>query len=750
MNGAQSHRKSACGVGCVTGAAGSRDRFSLDRCFLRSGRTVPRRYRAFGLLLWSWIVSGILWSGCPKQQVRPPHCGNGVVEGREECDDGNSVGGDGCSAYCTKEGGEICGNYEDDDHDGLADCADPDCQGNPVCFEPLENCHNAADDDGDGLIDCADPDCAETSFCLPDEDCTNGIDDDHDGLTDCQEPDCAGLPVCGACDATLDLGLVGPGDATTIALDRNSALASSVLDCGPPGSFEMQVRLEVQVSVHLSVSGHLAAQEALGLEQEVAPGESCTLLAWGCGQAGSDGLLDLLWYRLPPGTYRLAYRPTQDASAQEPAPVLSLDLRDGSHEISCADGLDEDGDGLTDCEDDDCTSDAACLVELCDNGIDDDQDGSTDCEDDDCAQDPACLPPEDCSNGMDDDNDGLVDCADLDCAGNAACQGGLCVVNRDLGNLGRGDRVLWSFDTRGASDLAVLSCGGGREVVADFRLESRSVVLVHVEQTGHHVLALTTESGPDRWCNEAEIDCVDPGGAGQDIDIAYRLPPARYFLFVEAISEDATGTGTVTVRVADDLSEICDDGIDDNGDGLTDCNDPECMTSQACLPESACHDGIDDDGDGWTDCADSDCVATAPCIGSACLADRNLGLLPQDRPLYVTDSTEGLTDRFQASCNPWPGPDRVYTFDLDAPSSVILRLSQGLDSDHGLALAFPGGPGSSCIQWEHLCAASAGPGLPVVVRTDPLPAGRYEVLVDAYGEQGSGPFTLQVSRGSQP
>ncbi len=30
-------------------------------------------------------------------------CGNGVVEGDEECDDGNTVGGDGCSAYCVCE-----------------------------------------------------------------------------------------------------------------------------------------------------------------------------------------------------------------------------------------------------------------------------------------------------------------------------------------------------------------------------------------------------------------------------------------------------------------------------------------------------------------------------------------------------------------------------------------------------------------------------------------------------------------------
>jgi len=27
-------------------------------------------------------------------------CGNGIVEGLEQCDDGDTVGGDGCSATC--------------------------------------------------------------------------------------------------------------------------------------------------------------------------------------------------------------------------------------------------------------------------------------------------------------------------------------------------------------------------------------------------------------------------------------------------------------------------------------------------------------------------------------------------------------------------------------------------------------------------------------------------------------------------
>src|SRR5262249_6619832 len=37
-----------------------------------------------------------------------PRCGNGAVETNEGCDDGNALGGDGCSATCQTEAGWKC------------------------------------------------------------------------------------------------------------------------------------------------------------------------------------------------------------------------------------------------------------------------------------------------------------------------------------------------------------------------------------------------------------------------------------------------------------------------------------------------------------------------------------------------------------------------------------------------------------------------------------------------------------------
>jgi hypothetical protein len=78
-----------------------------------------------------------------------------------------------------------------------------------------------------------------------------------------------------------------------------------------------------------------------------------------------------------------------------------------------------------DCADVDCKSDSACdevLLEICDNGVDDDGDGRTDCDDPLCRSAHRCHPGlEICNNNRDDDGDGRVDCADADCQTFAGC-----------------------------------------------------------------------------------------------------------------------------------------------------------------------------------------------------------------------------------------------------------------------------------------------------------------------------------------
>jgi cysteine-rich repeat protein len=65
----------------------------------------------------------------------------------------------------------------------------------------------------------------------------------------------------------------------------------------------------------------------------------------------------------------------------------------------------------------------------------------------------------------------------------------------------------------------------------------------------------------------------------------------------------------------------CDDGFDNDGDGLADFPaDPGCQFATSGLENPACDDGIDNDGDGKIDCADADCDGQACASGKTCSA----------------------------------------------------------------------------------------------------------------------------------
>ena len=62
--------------------------------------------------------------------------------------------------------------------------------------------------------------------------------------------------------------------------------------------------------------------------------------------------------------------------------------------------------------------------------------------------------------------------------------------------------------------------------------------------------------------------------------------------------------------VGDVVGENCDDGIDNDGDGWTDADDPNCSPGdrETGFGGSECNDNIDNDDDGLTDSADPDCA----------------------------------------------------------------------------------------------------------------------------------------------
>src|SRR5690606_31024341 len=73
---------------------------------------------------------------------------------------------------------------------------------------------------------------------------------------------------------------------------------------------------------------------------------------------------------------------------------------------------------------------------------------------------------------------------------------------------------------------------------------------------------------------------------------------------------ECKGVGYCAADMAGEDTVSCTDGFDNDGDGIIDCLDSDCIGDAACIGESddtTCSDGMDNDNDGRVDCADSDC-----------------------------------------------------------------------------------------------------------------------------------------------
>src|SRR5690606_27408503 len=133
-------------------------------------------------------------------------CGNGVVEGSEQCDDGNEVDDDGCTRECEF-------TCTENIH-----CADDDvCDGAEVCNTETHTCEEgtpAADgtacETETGVVcfmgGCITPECGN-SVVEPGEQCDDGMNgDDDDGCTDACEVTCTTEADCSHLDGQCTVG----------------------------------------------------------------------------------------------------------------------------------------------------------------------------------------------------------------------------------------------------------------------------------------------------------------------------------------------------------------------------------------------------------------------------------------------------------------------------------------------------------------------------------------------------------------
>jgi hypothetical protein len=751
--------------------------------------------------------------------------GSGAAGNGRDGSPGGSSGSGG--KVCPTGNREICGNKLDDDCNGLADCADPACFGDPACSKPgQEICNNGIDDDGDGLIDCADPDCASSLACRPGtgtEICDNGIDDNGNGLVDCTDPMCATFAGCLTVDCTPDLdfgALAAHGASVTRPFDTTSA-AQGYTTCAPAGGRGRVGRFELDATtdVQLLFTQTAGAAHVVGLFRAGA-NEACDRNPLACVMAGDTATTRQTFSSLAPGVYWLI---VESFPGVEGTSTVTLSTGSASTPEICNNGIDDDGNGLTDCADAACVSSPECAGQEClpdvnlgalvvgaaprqvkgnlgtaphrylptcagnfsggDEAIeftlaepagveveyqqpggnvlsifqmpgpglacDADQLSCT-FEDDTSnavaftgfaagnyllivnASSPQNAGPfnlqigafsarttEICGNGVDDDGNGLTDCADPACFGVGLCAAPACVPDQDLGTFSWGTFKTVTVDTQGGSDLYETSCsrGNGKEKILKLSLTEPMALSIDCSDTGSHVLALSQELQPLDACDAHEVDCADPQilpfGCGFAIP---DLQPGNYYLVVQAFQAGDEGTVVLSLDgLQETVREICDNGIDDDGDGFTDCADRKCVTS----PE---------------------------CAKLACRPDQAVGLLPLNgtpSSVVVQTSNAGDNETLTTCVSEPGGQDADVDFQLPATADLTLQWAQV--GNHDFAIYPDEGMLFACeAEASVACLPSAGTATGTQVFSA-LPAGLYHLVVDADAPGAEGGVVVQLS-----
>lgn len=138
--------------------------------------------------------------------------------------------------------------------------------------------------------------------------------------------------------------------------------------------------------------------------------------------------------------------------------------------------------------------------EVCTDGLDNDADGLVDCEDADCMDNPACAE-QDCLDETDNDLDGLVDCGDEDCWSESHCQSVLVNV-RSIANT-----RTYIFDSEGRRDIwrhrasAPIDAYGDRsQWNSTFRSADGSMLLVSKAQSASGSVRRFSPNGASSAC----------------------------------------------------------------------------------------------------------------------------------------------------------------------------------------------------------------------------------------------------------
>lgn len=332
---------------------------------------------------------------------------------------------------------------------------------------------------------------------------------------------------------------------------------------------------------------------------------------------------------------------------------------DENDATQCADGCDNDGNGFVDCDDNGCIGTTACPAEQSNRG---------------------------CSDGMDNDGDGFTDCMDRSCFSPA-------VGDQEA----RGAQVCLREMTNEACSDGEDNDGDGFVDCADASCHGDAIVVCAPDSTD--VVAEGSRDTIEARCTD---DVSNGGGA---------LPGESNTPFRGADCGDFTclfffdGCDEVT---PENTNATCSDGVDNDGDGLTDCQDTGCVgtgpdgdiggdddvvfenivvcdaaraevefADEAAITAAAnmrCDndeggEAVDDDDNGFANCGDFACTGDE--LVTVCTeAERNAATCADE----MDNDDNGFTDCGDRNCNSNPA------WCPDAENGIV-ECSDGLDND---------------------------------------------------------------------
>jgi len=165
-----------------------------------------------------------------------------------------------------------------------------------------------------------------------------------------------------------------------------------------------------------------------------------------------------------------------------------------------------------------------------------------------------------------------------------------------------------------------------------------------------------------------QVACNDDAGAANrwsqaQFELTGGVP---YFVFVQGYDSSIVGEYSLHVRFGPcnvlPSPEVCDDHVDNDQDGGTDCADLDCLDAPSCAPApEVCDDQFDNDRDSLTDCADPDCAADRACVS-----------LPEVCDDGYDNDHNGDLDCFDAACVGAPACQEICNDGLDNDLDTLI------------------------------------------------------------------------------